>query len=42
MFNTSESKREFYHAIGMNQLRAVRDGDINWLADFRDKTQCLY
>ena len=29
VFNTSESKLELDHAIGMKQLCAVRDGDID-------------
>jgi len=41
VFNTSEGKLELDHAIGMKQLCAVRDGNINWLAGFSDETQCL-
>jgi len=41
MLNTSESKLESYHAIGMKQLCAVRDGDIDLLTGFGDKTQRL-
>jgi hypothetical protein len=29
VFNTSEGKLEFDHAIGMKQLCAVRDGDAD-------------
>ena len=31
VFNTSESKFECDHTIGMKQLCAVRDGNIDWL-----------
>jgi len=41
VFNTSEGKLERNHAIGMKQLRAVRDGDIDWLTGYSDETQCV-
>ena len=41
VFNTSEGKLEFYHAIGMKQLCAIRNGNIYWLTGFGYKTQCL-
>jgi hypothetical protein len=41
VFNTSEGKLELDHAIGMKELRAVRDGDIDWLTGFCGETECL-
>ena len=40
VFHTSESKFECDHAIGMKQLCAVRDGNVDWLTGFSNKTQC--
>ena len=40
VFNTSESKFECDHTIGMKQLCAVRDGNVDWLTGFSNKTQC--
>ena len=41
VFNTSEGKLERNHAIGMKQLRAVRDGDVDWLTGYSDETECV-
>ena len=38
VLNTSESKLGFYHAIGMKQLCAVRDGDVDLLTGPGGKT----
>ena len=40
VFNTSKGKFECNHTIGMKQLCAVRDGNVDWLTGFSNKTQC--